>query len=121
MGAHPLNLTLRFLLELSALASLGVWGWHQSDSWLRFLLVIIIPTIAAVVWGIFAVPNDPSRSGSAPVAVPGIVRLALEFAFFGVATWALLDLGHITLGWAFGIIVVLHYLASYDRIKWLIM
>jgi hypothetical protein len=31
MGSHPLNLAVRFALELSALAALGVWGWRQGD------------------------------------------------------------------------------------------
>ena len=34
--------------------------------------------------GVFAVPDDPSRSGSAPIAVPGLARLTLEAAVFGV-------------------------------------
>ncbi|MGB5508782.1 MAG: YrdB family protein, partial [Robiginitalea sp.] len=67
MGSHPANLILRFLLEIIALISLGIWGWNQSESWFRFVLAIGIPGIIAVIWGTFAVPNDPSRSGSAPV------------------------------------------------------
>ncbi|MEJ2267360.1 MAG: YrdB family protein [Anaerolineales bacterium] len=120
MGSHPINLAIRFLLELSALVSMGVWGWRQSESWFRFLLALSVPIVAAVVWGTFAVPNDPSRSGAAPVAVPGILRLGIELAFFIFATWALYDLGFTRLSWTLGIIVALHYIISYDRILWLI-
>jgi hypothetical protein len=120
MGSHPINLAIRFLLELSALAAMGVWGWRQSEGWYRFLLALGIPIIVAVVWGTFAVPNDPSRSGSAPIAVPGILRLTIELAYFTFATWALYDLGFTGLSWTLGIIVVLHYITSYDRILWLI-
>ena len=120
MGSHPINLAIRFLLELSALVSMGVWGWRQSESWFRFLLALSVPIVAAVVWGTFAVPNDPSRSGAAPVAVPGILRLGIELAFFIFATWALYDLGFTRLSWTLGIIVALHYITSYDRILWLI-
>jgi hypothetical protein len=120
MGSHPINLAIRFLLELSALVSMGVWGWRQSESWFRFLLALSAPIVAAVVWGTFAVPNDPSRSGAAPVAVPGILRLGIELVFFIFATWALYDLGFTRLSWTLGIIVALHYITSYDRILWLI-
>ena len=120
MGSHPINLAIRFLLELSALVSMGVWGWRQSESWFRFLLALSVPIVGAVVWGTFAVPNDPSRSGAAPVAVPGILRLGIELAFFIFATWALYDLGFMRLSWTLGIIVALHYITSYDRILWLI-
>ena len=120
MGSHPINLTVRFLLELSALLAMGIWGWHQSESWLRFLLALVIPLIAAVVWGTFAVPNDPSRSGAAPIAVPGILRLVIEAAIFIVAVWALYDVGFTRISWGLGIIVAIHYLVSYDRLLWLI-
>ena len=120
MGSHPINLAIRFLLELSALLAMGVWGWRQSAGWLRFLLAIGIPIIAAAVWGTFAVAGDPSRSGAAPIAVPGILRLVIELAFFSFATWAIYDLGFTGLSWVLGIIVALHYIVSYDRILWLI-
>ena len=106
MGSHPLKLTLRFLLELAALAAMGVWGWSLSDGWLRFLLALGIPLVAAAAWGTFAVPNDPSRSGNAPIAVSGIVRLGVEAAVFGGAVWALFDMGYTSLGWAIGLVVV---------------
>ena len=120
MGSNPINLAVRFILELSALLVMGVWGWGQGEGWFRFLLALGVPLIAAVVWGTFAVPNDPSRSGAAPVAVPGILRLAIELAFFLFATWALYDLGNTRLSWALGVIVALHYIASYDRMLGLI-
>lgn len=120
MGSHPINLGIRFLLELSALLAMGVWGWRQSEGWFRFLLALIVPIIAAAVWGTFAVPGDPSRSGAAPIAVPGILRLAIELAYFSFATWAIYDLGFTGLSWTVGIIVALHYIISYDRILWLI-
>lgn len=120
MGSHPVNLALRFLLEIVALLTMGAWGWSQDDGWMRFLLAIGIPTVAAVLWGTFAVPNDPSRSGKAPVAIPGVLRLILELGFFAFATWAIFDLGYSDLSGVFGVIVVVHYLVSYDRILWLL-
>lgn len=121
MGSHPINLIVRFLLELAALASVGIWGWEISSGWLQVILGFGIPIGVAAVWGIFAVPNDPSRSGVAPVVTPGIVRLVIELTIFTFSTWALYDLGLTTLSVVLGIIVILHYIVSYDRIKWLLL
>jgi hypothetical protein len=120
MGSHPINLPIRFLLELAALLAMGVWGWQQSQGWVRFVLALGISIIVAVVWGVFAVPNDPSRSGTAPIAVPGILRLTIEIIVFVLAIWALYDLGYTRTSWILGLVVVIHYSTSYDRILWLI-
>lgn len=79
-----------------------------------------LPLIVAVLWGIFAVPGDPSRSGNAPVAVPGALRLALELAIFGFATWALYSTGALLWSLLLGGLTVLHYGLSYDRVAWLL-
>lgn len=120
MGSHPINLAIRFLLEMSALFSLGMWGWRTGNGWMRFALASLVPVVAAVLWGTFAVPNDPSRSGAAPIAVPGVLRLALELGIFAVAAWALHHCGFTRGSWVLGIIVALHYLFSFDRILWLV-
>jgi hypothetical protein len=75
---------------------------------------------AAALWGVFAVPDDPSRSGGAPVPVPGAVRLFLEIGFFGLATWALHTTRVEMLSLALGGFVLLHYGISYERIGWLL-
>ena len=120
MGSNPINLFVRFMLELIALAAMGLWAWKQSDNWMRFVLVLGVPIIAAAIWGTFAVPDDPSRSGAAPIIVSGIVRLAIEFAFFGFAVWIFCDLGYLRLSWILGTVIALHYMISYDRIMWLL-
>jgi len=120
VGSNPINLAVRFLLEIVGLVALGWWGWNQADGILRFVLALGIPFLAAVLWGTFAVPDDPSRSGEAKVPVPGIVRLLLELAFFGAATWSLFAMDVTTLGWIYGIAVLIHYVISYDRISWLV-
>jgi len=120
MGSHPVNLAVRFLLEIAALVVIGYWGWTQHEGFLQYLLAIGGPILAAVLWSTFAVPDDPSRSGKAPVPVPGIVRLALELAMFGFAVWALHDAGNSLLALILVVIVVIHYALSYDRIAWLL-
>lgn len=120
MGSHPLNLALRFVLELCALGAMGRWGYLSAAGVWRYLFALGVPLLAATAWGAFAVPADPSRSGQAPVVVPGVVRLLLEFAFFGCASWALARTDGARLSWGFGLIVLVHYALSYDRIAWLL-
>lgn len=120
MSTHPLNSALRLLLELAAIFTFGYWGYNQSESWTRFILVIALPVLFATLWGVFAVRDDPSRSGKTVVSTPGIVRLILELGLFGIATWMLFDLGLPKPGIVLGAIVVFHYMISYDRILWLL-
>lgn len=120
MGSHPVNLILRFLLEITALISLGIWGWKQNESWFRIIIAIGLPIILAIIWGTFAVPNDPSRSGSAPVKTSGLIRLIIEIGVFGLAVWSLDDIGWNHVSLIFGIIILVHYIFSYDRVLWLL-
>lgn len=120
MSSDPINLALRFLLELAALFSFGYWGWTQHEGGMHFFLAIGLPLLAAALWGTFAVPNDPSRSGKAPIPVSGILRLALELAFFVVATWFLFDAGQQSWGRILGALTLFHYVISYDRLRWLL-
>jgi hypothetical protein len=119
MSQNPINLAVRFLLEIIALITLGALAKAQFPGALGSILMIVLPTFAAVVWGTFNVPDDPSRSGKAPVPVPGIVRLLIELDIFGTATWALFSLNP-TYGWIFGLVTLAHYALSYDRIAWLL-
>lgn len=117
MAQNPINLALRFILELLALYFMGRWGWTQHTGVARYVLAIGYPLFAAAIWGIFRVPND----GGAPVVrVPGAVRLLIEVMYFGFATWGLFDSGATTTGWIFGGITLFHYIVSYDRIIWLV-
>jgi hypothetical protein len=120
MGNHPVNLTLRFVLEMSALFSVAYWGWHDHQGTTRYLTMVGLPVLFAVIWGVFAVPGDPSRSGKTVVKTAGWLRLTLELLLFGTAilTFYLSDLT--TIAEVFGILVILHYLVSFDRVKWLL-
>lgn len=114
------NLGLRFLLELAALAGFGLAGWRLTVAPWHWLAVIALPVVAAALWGIFNVPDDPSRSGAAPVPVPGIVRLVLELlVLFGGAT-AFAAAGYRSAGIVLALAVVIHYALSWDRIVWLL-
>ncbi len=120
MGSHPINLLLRFLLEMTALLVLGIWGWKFGQGPFRFVLGFGFPILTAAIWGIFAVPNDPSRSVKAPIPILGSLRLFIEFLVFALSIWAVYDLEFIKLSWILGIIVLTHYGISFDRIIWLL-
>lgn len=120
MGSHPINLVLRFLLEMTALFSMGLWGWNLSQSPLPIITALAVPLLSAILWGTFAVPDDPSRSGKAPVPTPGFLRLVLELLFFGCAVFMLYSLDYRIPAIVFGSITAIHYALSYDRIIWLI-
>ena len=113
MSNHPINLTLRFLLELAALAAMAYWGWTMHGGIGRGVWVVGLPLVAAFLWGTFRVPGDP---GKAPVPVSGPVRLLLEVVFFGAAVEFLAAAGHEDLSLILGGVILLHYLASYDRV-----
>ncbi len=114
------NLFIRFLLEMTALVVCGMWGWQKGNNVGQYLFAILLPTIYAGLWGTVAVPGDPSRSGRALFPVPGWVRLALEIFIFGSAVWFLVDLRYPMAGTIMGIITISHYLASFNRISWLL-
>jgi hypothetical protein len=120
LGSHPVNLLFRFLLELIVLGVVGVWCWKFFEGSLGTVLAFFIPFALAVIWGSFAVPEDPSRSGKSPVPTPGPLRLLLELSFFAFATWCLFDLGVSVFAITFALLVLVHYVISADRVKWLL-
>ena len=114
------NNAVRFLLELAALVTFAIWGYRQSDNGLRILLAIALPVGFALLWGVFAVKDDPSRSGKTVVQTPGIIRLIMEWVLFLVAVWMLYDLGmEMLAGFLLGALII-HYYFSGKRIRWLL-
>lgn len=113
MSNHPINLVVRFLLELAGLYAIGYWGWHTFESPWRWLAAIGLPFIAAGAWGIFRVPND---GGEPTVRVPGLARLMLEFDYFTAAVLALWFAGQPRAALILAVIVLGHYAVSYDRV-----
>src|ERR1019366_7635457 len=79
----PWLLHLRFALEVGSLIALGGWARRTAGRGLvGWAAALATALIVAVLWGTFAVRGDPSRSGRAPVPVPGWLRIALEMAVF---------------------------------------
>ena len=119
-GSHPLNLGLRFLLEMTALFAAAFWGWTAHEGWFRYFLLVGLPILLAVAWGVFAVPDDPSRLGKTVVKTAGWVRLILELGIFMLAGWAFYESGYHAVSIIFLSVVIVHYLLSYDRLMWLL-
>lgn len=113
MSNNPLNLTLRFILELAGLAAMFYWGWTQHEGLLRVVLAVGVPVIAAVFWGIFRDPYAPNPSR---VIVPGWVRLLIEAVFFGGAVSLLSQTDRTDLALIFGGLLIFHYVISYDYV-----
>src|SRR3954447_18091735 len=99
------NLGLRFALELAALAALAYGGWRvPGPLWLRILLALALPVLAAVVWARWVAPK-----ASHPVADPQ--RLFPEWLVFGGATVALAATGHPLLGALLAVLAAANRLA----------
>jgi hypothetical protein len=120
MEMNSINLTVRFLLEVVALLSLGMWSYKHYDGWLAVALAIAVPLIAVGVWGTFNVLGDPSRSGVAPVEVAGWIRLLIELSFFALSAAALYYIGYTKISIVFAVAVIVHHVVSYERVLWLL-
>jgi hypothetical protein len=82
-----INLTVRFLLELSALAALGYWGFATGSGLLgKIVLGLGVPILAAVAWGAFVAPK-----AARPLRDPG--KLLVEVLVFGAAAGGLVLAG----------------------------
>ncbi|HEY3478081.1 MAG TPA: YrdB family protein [Streptomyces sp.] len=119
-STHPAGLAVRLFLELGALGADGWAGWHLASGGWRYPLVVFLPLLAATAWGVFNVPGDPSRSGEAPIPVPGPVRLAVEWAVFGSAVVLLAAAGAPVAAACFAALLVGYHLTAYDRVRWLL-
>jgi hypothetical protein len=118
VGSHPLNLLLRFPLEIATLVAVGYSGFGQHTGIWRFLLSIGFPVITAVRWATFAVPGDPTRSSRAPVPIPGVLRMVLELSASGFTLWMLYDADSLLLGLILESITVSHYALWYNLVAW---
>lgn len=120
MSQNPVNLAVRFLLEIAGIVGLVRLGLWVADGPLAILLALVFSVGAATAWGLFNVPGDRSRSGRAPVSVSGAVRLLVELLLLGGGAVGWLLAGPMWFAWAYSVTLVIHYLVSWDRVGWLL-
>ncbi|MEW1952542.1 YrdB family protein [Terrabacter sp. NPDC080008] len=86
-GPVNANDLVAFAVEVLAVVLLAVWGAHLGTTTLEHVLAgILVPAIAAVLWGLFAAPRARSR---VPALVVATKVLVLGTAI--VAAWSLLS------------------------------
>ncbi|MBK3494726.1 YrdB family protein [Viridibacillus sp. YIM B01967] len=97
-----LNLLLRFILELCALAVYSYWGFRIGNTnIMKGILSIVIPLGIAIIWGIFGSPK-------ADIQLLAPLHLLLEFCIFLMPILLLLNLKKVELAWIYGSIVILN-------------
>ena len=55
------NLGLRLGLEVTALVAIGALAWGATGGALRWFAVVAAPLVAATLWGLFNVKDDPQE------------------------------------------------------------
>jgi hypothetical protein len=98
---RPLNLAVKFLLELAALAAFGLWGASIASGLLALLLATALPVAVAVLWGTFAAPRARRR-------LPLRLRAPFELAVFALAALALWQAGSLAWAAAFAVIAAVN-------------
>jgi hypothetical protein len=92
------NDILRFLLELFAFFSLGLWGFAAWPlPWPGVLVGVLAPAFAILVWALF-------RSPKAVFRLDPFGKAVVEIAVFGAAALAWLDLGQPVVAIVFAIV-----------------
>jgi hypothetical protein len=90
------NDVVRFALELCMLAALAVWG-----ATINVAVAIAAPLAVAAIWGVWLAPKSERQ-------LPGMRRLPLEIALFGLATAALAASDHTTAAIVFGVVAAIN-------------
>lgn len=103
---HSVLLAVLFLLELSALAAFGYWGFHTGSQLPKFVLGIGAPLLVAVFWGLFVSPKSV-------VPVSEEVRSMLQLLVFILASVALYASGRRSLALVFLAIAVIDVVLVY--------
>lgn len=112
---------IRMLLELGMLLCLGYTGYNLSETTLvRLFLAVLLPVLAMALWAIFRAPGDESAGKEALVHIPGWVRLILELGLFIAAAAGAWWAGSRIAAETLLTFTVLHYVFTWQRVKWLL-
>ncbi|WP_187168702.1 DUF2568 domain-containing protein, partial [Enterococcus faecium] len=97
-----------------------VYAWISFNGYFKYVLTLVLPIAVMIVWSVFAVPHDPSRSGQTVIAVNGVTRLVIELLIFAMAVAAFYFSYLKPVSIVFLCLIILHYIISAERIKWLL-
>jgi hypothetical protein len=101
------NLALRTLMEVGIVVALGYWGFQTGNSiTTKILLGIGAPLLGFGFWGSI----DFHQAG--PMSEP--FRLSQELIISGLAAVAWYAAGQQALGWALGMISIVHHVLVYS-------
>ena len=102
-----INLGVRFLLELAALAVAAYWGATlQASAERRWTAALILPLAIALFWGAFVSPKARFPTGR-------LGRAGLGLLIFLAAATALFDRGHVASAQAFAAVALVSSLLVY--------
>jgi hypothetical protein len=90
------NLAVKFILELAALAAFAYWG-----ATISVVVAIGAPLVAAVLWGRLAAPRAPRR-------LPLAARVPFELGVFALAALALLAAASLLAAIVFASVVIVN-------------
>ncbi len=108
MTFTAVNLAIRFLLELGAIAALFYWGTQTGGGAVSWLLALGAPGLFILIWGRLLAPRARHR-------LPMRQRIPLELVLFGLAALALAVAGSVWLGIAFGAVAVANIVLVYAQ------
>jgi hypothetical protein len=95
------NDVLRFVLELFAFVSLGIWGFTAWPlPWPGVLIGLAAPALAILVWALF-------RSPKAVFKLDPFGKAVVEIAVFGAAALAWWDLGQPVVAALFAVVATI--------------
>lgn len=105
------NLTLKFLLEVAAIAAFAYWGANTGEMPLSLVLAVTAPVAAIAAWAVFAAPKSARR-------LPSQTRIPFELTFFLAAVFALLAVGATGAAAILVVLVVLNAIALTTLGQW---
>jgi hypothetical protein len=103
-SGKAINLVVAFFFEMAMLLALGYSGfWYPESMPLKYLLMILLPLIAAVLWGFFATPKSKHR-------LQQPYRMIFAIMIFGIAAFLLYETGVTILAVVFAVLAFINQL-----------
>ena len=102
-----IHYTLAFTLEMCMLVILGYYGFKSSSNpFLKYGLMILLPVLAGIAWGIWAAPKSETR-----LDAPALV--VFKLAIFLVSAFLLYRTGVVQLSVWFAVLSVISVVAGF--------